>query len=629
MEELSANSADIRVSEGHAKIDIAETDEKISITTARGNIETGTITTKDAELESGGALTANKLIATGIVNLTSKDDLHVEELSANSADIRVSEGHAKVDTAETAEKISITTAKGNIETGTVTTKDADFNAGGQLEADTITASGAVDLDSVGNLHVKNLLAGEGDIDVSAGSAAVDKATVQNNLVIDASKDIITGTTETVHGSTVMNAGNHISIGVLTSGEHAMVHAKGGDLKADVITAGEDATLTSGGLMQVETLISTNGNIYGKSGGAMDMGTVTAESEAEGKGQVTLISGSTMDMDSLTAKNGDLISTDTMRVLDSKISENLTMNSGKDIALNRSESKTLDMKAEGSIRAEEHDEKSALIHTGDATLKAGSDIFITSREPVEKFTGVDTTKEAGKTNGAGEAGSLYLADATPSAFDVSKKGSAVLSVDNSLAMTGKKVEIDTLQTGAGSITVNADNLGIDDLQSRADKLHMIIHGSDGLAQSHYAGIHTTSDKSVIVKDSKIETLNFTGKDHLGIETTELGAGSTMQNDFIRFELRKNPWTDMAEWISHVHLNGYGIDSDHPMTRTDDGVPINGDPNADTAYSVMNRSLYGRDHLDKDGREKEEEDEGETKVLTFGKVSSKETYETVGE
>lgn len=44
--------------------------------------------------------------------------------------------------------------------------------------------------------------------------------------------------------------------------------------------------------------------------------------------------------------------------------------------------------------------------------------------------------------------------------------------------------------------------------------------------------------------------------------------------------------------------------------------------------MNRSLYGRDYLGKDGREKEEEDDGETKSLTFGKVSPKETYETVG-
>ncbi len=475
--------------------------------------------------------------------------------------------------------------------------------------------------------MKNLYAGEGDIDVTGGDAKVDVAVVENVLSIDASHNIETGSTETVHGSTVMHAGNDISIGTLTSGEHAVLEAKKGSLTAESITANENATLTSGDAMQVESLISKGGNIYGTSGGAMTMGTVKAESKEDGKGRVTLISKSTMDVDSLTAQDADLTSEDTMKVWDSQISHTLQMNSGKDIIVNRSDSVTLTMKAGGSIKAETHDGESAAIHTGEATMEAGEDILITSREPVEKLDGVDTSEPAGKVSGAGEAGSLYLADATPSTFDVSKKGSAVLSVDKSLTMTGKNVEVDTLSTGADSITINADNLGIDDLQSSADKLHVIIHGSDGESQSHYAGLHTTSDGTVVVKDSRIETLRFTGKDHLGIEDTALGGDSTMQNSLIRFELRKNPRTDMAEWISRIHLNGYGIDTDHPMSRVDDGIPINGNPNGETAYSAMNRSLYGRDYLGKDGREKEE-DEGETASLRFGEVSPKETYETVG-
>ncbi len=579
---------------------------------------------KDLVASAGGTLTAENLTAQGTADLGSAGNLHVKNLGANTADIYVTSGNAKVDTAETAEKISITTAKGNIETGSVTTKDADFASAGALEADTITASGVADLDSVGDLHVKNLHAGEGDIDVTGGDAKVDAAVVQKVLTIDGSHDITVGSAQTVHGSTVMNAGNAISIGTLTSGEHAILNAEKGSLTAEAITANENATLTSGDAMEVGTLISQNGNIYGTSGGAMTMGTVKAESREEGKGQVTLISRATMDVDSLTAKDADLKSEDTMKVWDSQISHTLKMNAGKDILVNRSDSVTLDMKAAGSIKAETHDGRSATIHTGDATLEAGEDILITSREPVEKLVGVDTNESAAKTPGAGDAGSLYLADATPSAFDVTKKGDAVLSVDKSLAMTGKKVEVDTLATGADRITINADNLGIDDLQSSADKLHVIIHGSDGESQSHYAGLHTTSDHSVVVKDSRIETLRFTGKDHLGIEDTALGGDSTMQNNFIRFELRKNPRTDMAEWISYIHLNGYGIDSDHPMSRADDGIPTNGE----TAYSAMNRSLYGRDYLGKDGREKEDEGDGENRSLRFGEVSPKETYETVG-
>ncbi len=624
---LGANIADIQVTEGNAKVDTANTGEKISITTVKGNIETGSITTKDADYNASGTLEADTITASGVADLDSNGDLYVKALDAKVADIQVTEGNAKVDTANTGEKISITTVKGNIETGSVTTKDADYNAGGTLEADTITASGVADLDSVGDLHVKNLYAGEGDIDVTGGDAKVDVAVVENVLSIDASHNIETGSTETVHGSTVMHAENDISIGTLTSGEHAVLEAKKGSLTAESITANENATLTSGDAMQVESLISKGGNIYGISGGVMTMGTVKAESKEEGKGRVTLISKSTMDVDSLTAQDADLTSEDSMKVWDSQISHTLQMNSGKDIIVNRSDSVTLTMKAGGSIKAETHDGESAAIHTGEATMEAGEDILITSREPVEKLDGVDTSEPAGKVSGAGEAGSLYLADATPSTFDVSKKGSAVLSVDKALTMTGKNVEVDTLSTGADSITSNADNLGIDDLQSSADKLHVIIHGSDGESQSHYAGLHTTSDGTVVVKDSRIETLRFTGKDHLGIEDTALGGDSTMQNSLIRFELRKNPRTDMAEWISRIHLNGYGIDTDHPMSRVDDGIPINGDPNGETAYSAMNRSLYGRDYLGKDGREKEE-DEGETASLRFGEVSPKETYDTVG-
>ncbi len=624
VKDLKAGSADLDVSEGNAKVDTATVTEKISIDTVKGNIETGTVTTKDADFNSGGTLTADTLNATGTADLNSKGDLHVKDLSANIADIDVSEGNAKVDTATVTEKISIDTLKGNIETGTVTAKDADFNSGGTLTADTLKASGFADLDSVGNLYVKDLAAGKADIDVTAGDAKVDKALVQDTLSIDARGDVTTGTTETKEGSTAITAGKNVSIGTLTSGENAIVKAKGGDLTADAITANKLADLYSSGKMTVGNLISKAGDIVGTSGGAMDMGKVEALN-----GKVTLKSDSTMDVDDLDAKNADLISKDTMTVIDSQIAETLKMNSGKDIIVNRSDSVTLDMDADGSIKAETMNGKSAIIHTGSGTLKAGGDILITDKDAVEKLQGVDTSQPAGKTNGAGEAGSLYLADATPSTFDVSKKGDAVLSVDKALTMTGKNVEADTVQTGSGvdHISINADNLGIDDLQSEADKLHVIIHGSDGETQSHYAGLHTTSNNTVAVKDSRIETLNFTGKDNIGIESTALGGNSTMQNDFIRFELRKNPRTDMAEWISRIYLHGYGIDTDHPMSRADDGIPINGDPTADTAYSAMNRSLYGRDYLGKDGREKEEE-EKEIKGLHFGEVSPKETYDAVG-
>ncbi len=624
VKDLAANTADLDVSEGNAKVDTATITDKISIDTVKGNIETGTVETKDADMSAGGTLTAEKLTATGTADLDSVGDFYVKDLAANVADIDVSEGHAKVDKATITEKISIDTVKGNIETGTVETKDADYNAGGTLTADKLIATGTADLDSVGDLYVKDLSARKADIDVTAGDATVGKALVEDALSITASGDVTAGTAETRTGSAAITAGQSVSIGTLTSGEKATVKALGGDLAAEAITANKAAELYSAGKMIVENLISKEGDIVGSSGGAMDLHKVEAKN-----GKVTLHAGSTMDVDDLDAKNADLISKDTMTVIDSQIAETLKMNSGRDIIVNRSDSVTLDMDADGSIKAETMNGKSAYIHTGSGTLKAGGDILITDKDAVEKLQGVDTSQPAGKTNGAGEAGSLYLADATPSTFDVSKKGDAVLSVDKSLTMTGKNVEADTVKTGNGvdHISINADNLGIDDLQSEADRLHVMIHGSDGKTQAHYAGLHTTSDKTVVVAGSRVETLNFTGKDDIGIEDTALGGDSTMQNSFIRFELRKNPRTDMAEWISKVHLKGYGIDTDHPMSRVDDGLPINGNPYEDTAYSAMNRSLFGGQYLGKDGREREEDD-STARDLRFGEVSPKESYEAVG-
>ncbi len=581
---------------------------------------------KDLTAHSGGTLTADKLEAQGTADLTSKGDLHVKDLTANAADIDVSEGNAKVDSATLTEKISIDTAKGNIEIGTVETKDAAMSAGGTLTVDKLTATGTADLRSVGDLYGKDIEAGSAVMKVTAGDAKVEKALAEETLSIEASGDVITSATESKTGTTTITAGKNVSIGTLASGEKAVVKAQGGDLTAEAITANALADLSSGGAMKVENLISQAGDIVGVSGGAMDIHKAEAKN-----GKVTLHAGSTLDVDDLDAKDAELSSADTMTIVDSQIAAALAMKSGKDIVVNRTDSVTLDMDADGSIKAQSMGGRSALIHTGSATLKAGEDIHITDKDAVEKLQGVDTTEPAGQTSGAGRVGSLYLADKTPSTFDVSKKGDAVLSVDKALTMTGKTVEADTVKTGSevDRISINADNLGIDDLQSEADRLHVIIHGSDGKTQAHYAGLHTTSDKTVVVADSKVETLDFTGKDDIGLQQSEIGSHVNMQTQYIRFELRKNPRTDMAEWVEGIHLKGYGLDTAQPMSSVDDGITINGNPFEETAGSAMNRSLFGDQYLGKDGREKEEDDESTARNLRFGPVSEKESYEVVSD
>ena len=325
----------------------------------------------------------------------------------------------------------------------------------------------------------------------------------------------------------------------------------------------------------------------------------------------------------TGNDATLTSGDSMTVLDSDIGKALSMTSGKDISVNRSQSVTLDMNAKGSIETTGSD---ASISSGDVTMTAGENIRVTDSGTM-KLDGVDTSEPAQKTTGVGQVGSVVYGNAAPTGFDVTKKGGAVLSSTGSMKLNGKIVEADTVKA-ATQVDLIADNVGIDDLQSQADEATIHVQGQDG-NQAHYVGIHTTSSGAVTLADSKVEHLQLSGNDNVGLRNTTLGGNSTIQTKRLYVQLRRDSASTLANQFGTLRIKGIDVDSDVPFTRADDGIWIDGDPYYDTAYSQMWRSLFGLQELGAADAEKEEEDEYKdtSSAIHIGTVSGGEQYRTI--
>lgn len=387
-------------------------------------------------------------------------------------------------------------------------------------------------------------------------------------------------------------------------------------KSATVDADHDVTLneaeagtlavSSGGSVNAETLTATTDDASVTAKTDVTIGTLNAEA---GSATIEATEGK-LDVTTLNAK------------------EHAKLTSGGDMVLHEAEvGGKLTADAGVSILAEG---KNAKISADTLEMKAGEDIRITDRSPVGKLDGVDTSLPAGQTTGSGEAGSLVIGEAKPHDFDASGKGSALLSsAGGKVTLSAKKVEIDTLKNGEGDaadLKISADNIGIDDLAGTGAQ-HVTIHGKDGQSQSHYAGIHSTAEGGTLVKDSKVEHLELTGREPLGLSNTAIGGDSVLATDKIRVTIQKNPGSSQAEHFGNLSLSGYDIATDHVMTSVKDGLTVNGERFPVTAESVMNASLYEDRTLGRDGREKEEETEKESPSLAFGAPNDKEAYEVV--
>ena len=511
----------------------------------------------------------------------------------------------------TAETDAMTiTNSGKLSSGTYTAKAGKMGITneGTIENGSHTAeTGAMTITNRGKLSAGTYTAKAGTMDITnEGTIENGTYTARGDLTYtDIAKSSLTdGTLISEEGKAKITAHGVLQIKKLSAKNSATV-----EVDQDVtLTEAEAGTLaiSSGGSMKADTLTATAGDASVTAKTDATIGTLTAEA---GSATIEATEGK-LDVTTLNAK------------------KHAELTSGSDMVLHAAEAGgKLTADAGGSISVKGTDAK---IAAADITMRAGEDIRITDRSPVGKLDGVDTSLPAGSTTGSGAAGSLVTGEAKPHDFDVSGKGSALLSsAGGKVTLSAKKVEIDTLKNGEGNaadLTISADNIGIDDLAGVGAQ-HVTILGANGQSQAHYAGIHSTAEGGTLVKDSKVEHLELTGREPLGLSNTAIGGDSVLATDKIRVTIQKNPGSRQAEHFGNLSLSGYDIATDHVMTSVKDGLTVNDERFPMTAESVMNASLYEDRTLGRDGREKEEETEKESPSLAFGAPNDKEAYEVV--
>jgi len=496
----------------------------------------------------------------------------------------------------------IEATNGKIDVTMLNAKSVSAKAGTTLGATTLNAKEHAELASGGAMEVTH--ASAGSVNAKAGTTLHVKK--------------LTST-----GETTLTSKDEATLDDVTAGTLA-AESTAGSVKADTLTATTgDASVTAKKDVMIGTLTAeAGGATIEATEGKLDVTTLNAKEHAalSSGGAMTLESASA---DTLTAKAGT-----TLDVTKIHTAGDAGLASGSDMVLHAAEAGgTLTADAGGSISVKGTDAK---ISGSTIEMTAKEDIRITDRSPVGKLDGVDTSVSAGSTTGSGAAGSLVTGEAKPHDFDASGKGSALLlSAGGKVTLSAKKVEIDTLVNGEGNaadLTISADNIGIDDLAGVGAQ-HVTIHGANGQSQAHYAGIHSTSAGGTLVKDSKVEHLELTGREPLGLSNIAIGGDSLLATDKIRVTIQKNPGSSQAEHFGNLSLSGYDIATDHVMTSVKDGLTVNGERFPVTAESVMNASLYEDRTLGRDGREKEEETEKDSPSLAFGAPNDKEAYEVV--
>lgn len=552
--------------------------------------------------ETPGVITAH---AKGDADITLFGKAASGEIAIEAEDLTLtSRGDISDGSYKAKNALRVHTAKdGIISGGNFSGGTADITNAGKMSGGAYTAKGTMGITNQGTIENGTYTAG-GDLTYTdtAGASLTD------------------GTLISKEGKAQITAHGVLQIKKLSAKDNATVKAD-----HDVTLAEAEAgtlAISSDGSVKADTLKAKTGNASVTAKADVTIGTLNAKEHAE------LTSGGVMTLESANAKSLTANAGTTLDATKIHTAGDAGLASGSDMVLHEAEAGgKLTMSAGGSILAEGENAK---ISGSTIEMTAKEDIRITDRSPVGKLDGVDTSTPAGSTTGSGAAGSLVTGEAKPHDFDASGKGSALLSsAGGKVTLSAKKVEIDTLVNGEGNaadLKISADNIGIDDLAGVGAQ-HVTIHGKDGQSQAHYAGIHSTAEGGTLVKDSKVEYLELTGREPLGLSNTAIGGDSLLATDKIRVTIQKNPGSSQAEHFGNLSLSGYDIATDHVMTSVKDGLTVNGERFPMTAESVMNASLYEDRTLGRDGREKEEEAEKESPSLSFGAPNDKEAYEVV--
>lgn len=621
----AAGDADITLF-GKAASEAIDIEAEDLTITSRGNISDGSYTARNALNVHN---TKDGMISGGNFSGGTADITNAGKMSGGVYTAKGTMGITNEGTVEngtyTAEIGAMTiTNSGKLSSGTYTAKAGTMGITNQgtIENGEYTSHGNLTYTDTAEASLKDgtLISEEGKAQVTAhGVLQIKKLSAKNSATVEADQDVTL--TEAEAGTLVISSGGSVNAETLTAktGEASVTAKTDATIGTLTAEAGGATIEATDGALDVTTLNAKS--LTAKAGTTLSAKTLDVKEHAE------LTSGGAMMLESASADTLTANAGTTLDATKIHVAGDASLVSGSDMLLHEAEAGgKLTTSAGGNISVKG---KNAKISGSTIEMTAGEDIRITDRSPVGKLDGVDTSTPAGSTTGSGAAGSLVTGEAKPHDFDASGKGSALLSsAGGKVTLSAKKVEIDTLKNGEGNaadLTISADNIGIDDLAGTGAQ-HVTILGKDG-QQAHYAGIHSTAEGGTLVKDSKVEHLELTGREPLGLSNTAIGGDSVLATDKIRVTIQKNPGSSMAEHFGDLSLNGYDIATDHVMTSVKDGVTVNGERFPMTAESVMNASLYEDRTLGRDGREKEEEAEKDSPSLAFGAPNDKEAYEVV--
>ena len=614
-----------------------------------GTITGGTFKGADTTLTNEADLSGAKIEGTETLTVKNAASIQNATLTGGAATVdNHGKGSVMKDVTLTGSAITLTN-EGTVEngshtaeTGAMTVKNSGKLSGGKytakadamgitnegtIENGTFTAGGALTYDGSADSTVTETTMTGASVDITnAGTLTNGSYTAETGAMGITNEGTIKNGTFTARGDLTYTDSENASLSGsdFTSEEGNVKVTAKGQLALKKLSAKDSATVEAD--RDVTLNEAEAGTLTVSSDGSVNAGTLTAKT---GDASVTAKTDVTIGTLEAEAGSATIEATDgALGVTTLNAKKHAKLTSGSDMVLHAAEAgDTLTADAGGSISVKGKDAK---ISGSTIEMTAKEDIRITDRSPVGKLDGVDTSRPAGRTTGSGEAGSLVIGEAKPHDFDASGKGSALLSsAGGKVTLSAKKVEIDTLKNGEGNaadLKISADNIGIDDLAG-AGAQHVTILGANGQSQAHYAGIHSAAEGGTLVKDSKVEHLNLTGKEPLGLSNTAIGGDSVLATDKIRVTIQKNPGGSQAEHFGNLSLSGYDIATDHVMTSVKDGVTVNGERFPVTAESVMNTSLYEDRTLGRDGREKEEEAEKDSPSLSFSEPNDKEAYEVV--
>lgn len=414
---------------------------------------------------------------------------------------------------------------------------------------------------------------------------------------------------------------------LTSGEA---------MDAGVLKAGTDITLQSGNTMNVSNAEAEKGGAYLTSKDAMHVDILRAGTDA------LLQSGDSMNVSALTVEKGnaELTSKGDMTVDSLKSGVDTKLQSEGDITLRNSETGhdlsarsggtlTAGNVISGSLKAEAGQDIKAIddgseILTGDIFLKAERDIILAEPAGSEKLEGVDPGMHANDTNASGSADSIFRIDGTGS-HHVSSGGDGVRIHTNTgnVSIEGRRVEADKLESsGDMNLSLKASQVGIDEIRSNGTT-EVEITGREK-EQAYFAGIHSASSP-FILKNSKVQHLDLTGRDEMTLSNIDLGGDSVITTDHIRVTMEKNGPDFLAEHLGYMKFSGRNVDTDHLTGIVKDPLTLDGSYLTKTGQSILMRNFVQEQELGEEGRKREKAEKNNDNLIEVAAVMKGEIYQ----